>query len=80
MPVLEACESYLSILIKVKGKEGGLERDVTEKEIITYLFTLGEVAQVNKDTLHVTPIVGHVQQWDGGGEGGLIMCGHLLSK
>ena len=43
IPLLKSCEDYISSLIKEKVD---VETGSTEVEILTYLFTLGEVAQV----------------------------------
>ena len=45
MPLLQACEGYITALLQDDGRElDGSKHD--EVELCTYLFTLGEVAQV----------------------------------
>ena len=46
VPLLKMCEDYISTLIREKRKEEGQNGDARELESLTYLFTLGEVAQV----------------------------------
>ncbi len=48
MPLLKMCEEYISDLIRDKRQEGAAVRDEDAKELesLTYIFTLGEVAQV----------------------------------
>ena len=51
VPLLRACEDYISSLIKERREGVGLGSNDMEVEMITYLFTLGEVAQVGWDIL-----------------------------
>ena len=41
------CEDYIATLVKEGAGEGeGLDRERQEQATLTYIFTLGEVAQV----------------------------------
>ncbi len=46
VPLLQACESYITALLQDNGRELEERGNHDEVEICTYLFTLGELAQV----------------------------------